>query len=132
MGQELDYKGVNRAVPASGYTTGGPSPVGVSGQHSSTGALDVEANSAFLLGVYTPVSSSNVQGIQYDIEREVLTVTFNNDSTYEYPDVNPDTALSLLVAPSKGQWIWDNFRRRHKPFTKVGTFSGKIPGRGDG
>ena len=125
--EEPGFTGLNRAGGTKGGATGrGPSPVGISDQHSSAGALDTEANSAFLLGVYTPVSSSNVQGIQYELETETLTITFNNDTTYEYPGVNADMALSMLTSTSKGQWVWRNLRKPGWPFLKVGTFSGTI------
>ena len=129
MGQE--FKGLNKASPAGR----GPGPVGITGQHSVSGdvsAVDdrVEALSAFQLGVYTPVSSSWLVGLQYDIERQTLTVDFRSGraggttTTIEYPDVSPETAEDLLMSPSKGAWVNKHFKARGKPYRVVGAFSG--------
>lgn len=115
------------ATGARGYATGGPSPIGVAGQHSSTGAFDTEANSAFLLGTTTPVSSSWLESVVYDIETQTLYIDFAGKgrtktvTTCRYEGIDPDTALSLLLAPSKGRWVHFHLIKTHYPYTVVGS-----------
>lgn len=73
------------------------------------------------------VSSSNVSWIQYDQDREVLTIGYLTGAMYAYGDVTPFEAARLLFASSKGGWIWDNIRVRgqgnahktRKPFARL-------------
>lgn len=57
-------------------------------------------------------SSSNVQWCQYEIERNTLTISFQDGSVYEYYGVFPQEAKSLFQSRSKGTWVWDNLRIR--------------------
>ncbi len=66
---------------------------------------------------YGDFSSSNVELMNYDYEKEILYVQFkpkNNSGAgvYAYNPVSMAEALSFIKAPSKGGWIWDNLRIR--------------------
>jgi len=97
---------------------------------------DVEDKSAFLLGAWMKVSSSNVAGAQWDEDRQVMTLEFRDGSFYEYANCDSGTAESFADAPSKGGWVWDVFRVRGTvfgynpahPYTHLsGPSQGKIP-----
>lgn len=72
-------------------------------------------------------ASSNVSWYSYDPGRNVLIIGFLNLSMYAYGNVSEAEAVSLLFAPSKGTWVWDNIRvrgkgnsrRTRKPFGKL-------------
>ena len=56
---------------------------------------------------YTPVSSSNVAGVDYDPATRELRVTFHSGRTYTYEGVSEDEYLSLLGASSVGRYFND-------------------------
>lgn len=131
----------NRAGdPKRGVTGRGPSPVGLADQHSVPGRgpqgevhpEEAEATSAFLLGVSTPVSSSWVQDLTYDIETQTLTVGYHSKNGtvikhFEYHNVPPEMAESFLFSPSKGAWANLHLKKAGWPYVQVGSFSGKVP-----
>lgn len=51
-----------------------------------------------------PVSSSNLQAIRYDAERQLLEVEFAT-GTYEYSGVSQTVVDQLLAAPSAGKFV---------------------------
>lgn len=63
-------------------------------------------------------TSSNVYSAGYDIKNQKLTIVFNDGATYRYP-ANPEMALSLAQASSKGKWIHDHLRRPDVPKEKI-------------
>lgn len=67
---------------------------------------------AFLYGDITPVTSSNVELIQFDRERQLLYIQYKNGAWYCYYDVDAHEAESFFNAPSKGGWVWDHLRVR--------------------
>lgn len=58
----------------------------------------------------TPVSSSNIESIGYDVENESVFVKFNNQSIYVYKGVSQMEYENLLYAPSVGSYIHRNFK----------------------
>ena len=62
----------------------------------------------------TPVSSSNVASIGYDVTSQTLEVEFNNGPVYQYFDVPQAVYEAFMQASSKGgflaQHIKDHFR----------------------
>lgn len=66
----------------------------------------------FLYGEIVEVSSTNVQYIQYDRDRQLLYIAYKNGAWYVYYDVDGAEAESLFVAPSAGGWVWDHLRVR--------------------
>lgn len=59
-------------------------------------------------GVYriptNPVSSSNIAQIGYDEDKHVLAIVFASGSIFHYADVDADTAIDLVNAPSIGRF----------------------------
>ena len=68
---------------------------------------------------YTPVFSSNVSAIQRN--GADLFIRFHNGVVYQYPRRGKQFN-SLLVSPSKGEWVWNNLRKTNASFNKVGDF----------
>ena len=58
----------------------------------------------------TPVISSNIQAIGYEVEDEILQVVFLNGSVYEYFDVPEEVYDAFITAPSKGKFLWREIR----------------------
>lgn len=50
----------------------------------------------------TPVQSSNINAIGHDAETKTLTVRFHNGTEYAYRNVEADTFVKILAAPSVG------------------------------
>lgn len=69
---------------------------------------------------YVMANSSNVHSFSYDIDRFKLFIRFHasgkqgrgKGTLYAYNAVPPKMFLSLMEAPSKGTWVWDNLRIR--------------------
>jgi hypothetical protein len=57
--------------------------------------------------------STAIAGIQYDAERERLTVTFVTGRVYEYIDVPPNVARAFRSAMSKGTYFNGYIRDRY-------------------
>ena len=49
-----------------------------------------------------PVTSSNIDSIGYDPDKNELHVCFRNGAYYIYPDVSPDQHAALMAAKSIG------------------------------
>lgn len=56
------------------------------------------------------VESSNLSGIGYNAQLEVLQVAFNDGRLYVYFDVPPEVYQELLRAPSHGRYFYYNIR----------------------
>ena len=56
---------------------------------------------------YTPVSSSNLVGVDYDPATRELRVTFQSGRTYTYEGVTEDEYAGLLGAGSAGRYFND-------------------------
>lgn len=54
---------------------------------------------------FTSVQSSNLSGVHYDPDTQVLTVEFKNGGQYSYADVPQDEYDSLMGAGSKGSYF---------------------------
>jgi hypothetical protein len=54
---------------------------------------------------FAPFTSSNIQEIRYDVETQVLQVTFNNGGAYEYYGVPSHLAEEFEGAESKGGFL---------------------------
>jgi hypothetical protein len=67
----------------------------------------------------TPVSSSNVASIGYDVQSRVLEVEFKSGGTYQYASVPAMTYHSLMVAASKGKYLDQHVKGRFSA-SKVG------------
>lgn len=69
----------------------------------------------YLQGEWLPVASSNVRTIRYLPEDEAEEVEFyggGSPAFYAYSNVTPRIARDFAEAPSKGKWLWSNFRKR--------------------
>ena len=56
-------------------------------------------------GYEKSVISSNVESIQYNIDAEILTVSFLNGWIYQYLNVDIYTAQDFYEAPSYGKFV---------------------------
>lgn len=65
---------------------------------------------------YTPVSSSNVEGVAYE-DGDVY-VKFLNGSEYKYEGVPASIYQELLNAPSVGSYLNSNIKGSY-PYTRV-------------
>lgn len=63
-----------------------------------------------VLKEFTYVDSSNLQGVRYDPETQVLGVQFKSGSTYEYDDVPIEEYEGLMAASSKGSYFNSNIK----------------------
>lgn len=60
-----------------------------------------------------PVTSSNVVSVGYDKPTKTLEIEFRAGRVYRYSGVHANTARGLLVASSKGKYVWKNVRDRY-------------------
>ncbi len=67
----------------------------------------------------TPVSSSNIVSVGYDVDTQTLEVEFNNCSVYQYFGVPTQVYEGLMNASSKGQYLNQNIKRTYG-YAKVG------------
>jgi len=58
----------------------------------------------------TPVSSSNIASIGYDLTTQTLEAEFHNGNIYQYFDVPQHIYDGLLTASSKGQYLNQNIK----------------------
>ena len=61
----------------------------------------------------TPVSSSNISAIGYDLDSKVLEVEFTNGAVYSYSGVPPDEYEGFMNADSKGKYLHANIKSRY-------------------
>lgn len=68
---------------------------------------------------FISVSSSNIRGVNYDRDRQVLTVEFTSGSKYAYKGVGPETYDDFITAPSPGTFFADNVKGIYE-YNRVG------------
>lgn len=59
---------------------------------------------------FTPVTSSNLDGVHYDATSKTLTVKFKNGATYHYHQVTPDHYEGLISAKSPGSYMHSHIK----------------------
>ena len=63
-----------------------------------------------------PVKSSNVTSAGYDEETQTMEIGFGRNGVdqriYGYNSVTPEVYAKFLSAPSKGQFVWNEFIRK--------------------
>jgi len=55
----------------------------------------------------TPIESSMIRDVGYDLETQTLEIGFNSGTVYQYFDVERETFDGLMQAPSAGQYFLD-------------------------
>jgi hypothetical protein len=60
------------------------------------------------------IQSSNLKAAKYDTEKEVLEITFNNDSVYEYSKVPWSQFTKFRVAESQGKFFNTDISRKYE------------------
>lgn len=65
---------------------------------------------------FEQVESSNIDGLGYDPERQILAVKFKSGTIFHHAPFTPEQALELYGAPSKGSYYAKNIK------------GGKVPG----
>lgn len=66
----------------------------------------------------TPVSSSNVAEIGYDVATMTLEVLFHNGTTYQYFDVPEPVYQNLMGADSKGTFLNTQIKNNYR-YSKI-------------
>lgn len=64
-------------------------------------------------------SSSNIQGVAYNDDTQVLTVQFKSGGTYTYDGVSSEKADGFSSAESAGKYLHQNLKGQHIA-TKIG------------
>lgn len=67
----------------------------------------------------TPVESSNIQSVGYDIDTKVLEVKFKRGGVYRYLQVPEIVYLGLMDATSHGKYLEAHVKGTYH-YTKVG------------
>lgn len=62
----------------------------------------------------TPVESSQLKSIGYDLEGGILEVEFKGGGVYRYSGVSPITHLELIQAGSVGKYFGQHIRGKFK------------------
>ena len=60
------------------------------------------------------IKSSNIKFASYNTETKTLTITFNNDTKYEYYDVPWEIFTKLRLEESQGKFFTKNIRNSYK------------------
>ena len=60
------------------------------------------------------IKSSHIKKAKYDAELKVLSVTFQNDMTYDYFNVPVETIDELLKVESAGKFFHANIKNSYK------------------
>jgi hypothetical protein len=68
--------------------------------------------------VSVEIKSTNLKSATYDTESEVLVVTFNNGSIYEYNKVPWTVFTKFRMAESQGKYFNENISRKYS-YTKL-------------
>lgn len=66
----------------------------------------------------TPVASTNIRAIGYDLETQILEVEFNSGSVYQYHSVPASEHDAIMNAESKGKYFNANIKNNYT-FTKL-------------
>ena len=66
----------------------------------------------------TPVTSSNVVAVGYDVNTMTLEVEFKHGSIYEYFDVPEVVYQEFMTADSVGTYLNQNIKKNHR-YTKI-------------
>ena len=69
--------------------------------------------------IVVTIGSTNLKEATYDTEKEILTVTFNNGSIYEYNKVPWTVFTKLRMAESQGKHFNEHIARSYK-YKKIG------------
>ena len=68
----------------------------------------------------TPVSSSNLASVGYDVSGAVLEVEFNHGGVYQYSGVPEEVYLGLMNAGSHGKYFDQHVKKAGYSYTKIG------------
>lgn len=68
------------------------------------------------MNLHFKVNSTAIRKIAYDSNEKRLSITFNSNKTYDYPNVPAQLVCNFMKSPSKGQFfnkeIRNKFQRR--------------------
>ncbi len=66
--------------------------------------------------VWIPLNSTWVQAARYHPQSQSFDIRTKDGAEYpNYPNCPPEKFRGLLLAPSKGAWLWQNYPpRRHR------------------
>lgn len=68
----------------------------------------------------TPVSSSNLASVGYEVSGAVLEVEFNHGGVYQYSGVSEEVYLGLMSAGSHGTFFNEFVKKAGYPCSKIG------------
>ena len=67
----------------------------------------------------TPVESSNLASIGYEVETSTLEIEFHNSGIYQYSGVPENIYQGLMDAASKGRYFHQNIKNAGYPYSKI-------------
>ncbi len=68
----------------------------------------------------TPVSSSNLASVGYDLNGAVLEVEFNHGGVYQYSGIPDEVYQGLMTAGSHGTFFNEFVKKAGYPCSKIG------------
>ncbi len=74
-------------------------------------AAPMSPEDEFVNGKVINCTSSNVSSAFYEKQYDRLTITFHDNSTWQYT-VSEGMARSFFNAGSRGKWVWDHLKVR--------------------
>jgi hypothetical protein len=66
-----------------------------------------------------PVQSSNLSAVGYDGNNQILRISFNNGSLYEYTGVPESIYTGLLAASSKGSYFDQYVKKAGYSYSRI-------------
>lgn len=67
----------------------------------------------------TPVGSSNLASVGYEVETSTLEIEFHNGGIYQYSGVPENIYQGLMDAASKGRYFHQNIKNAGYPYSKI-------------
>jgi hypothetical protein len=68
----------------------------------------------------TPVSSTSLQSVGYDEEKQVLEIDFHSGNVYQYFSVPHEVYQGLMAASSHGSYFEKNVKKAGYSYQRVG------------
>lgn len=68
--------------------------------------------------IYNEIKSSNIKSSEYDIDKKIMIVEFNNGTKYEYEDLPHQIYTRFRLAKSQGGFFNSEIAKKYK-FKKI-------------
>ncbi len=67
----------------------------------------------------SPVTSTDINAVGYDVDSQVLEIEFHKGGTYQYFSVPQNVYEGLMGSDSKGKYFNLNIKKSGYPFSKL-------------